>query len=81
MIVRHQPWWALSMLQYMDIIYKTYMDFPNPVWFQYDEQFHMNPALRWDQVYSPLWLQIMAPSRFEDGEHAESRHLVHNALM
>lgn len=80
MIVRHQPWQALSLLQYMDLIYKTYTDFPSPAWLQYDEQFRMraamNPMLRWDQVHSPLWLQIMNPTRVGGGERADSGHLV-----
>lgn len=44
-IVWYQPWQALSMLQYMDIIYKTYTDFPSPSWLQYDEQFCMQDAM------------------------------------
>lgn len=72
--------WVLVMLQYMDIIYKTYTDFPSPSWLQYNEQLRMQAAmnhqLQWDQVHSPLWLQIMAPSRFGGGEHADSGNFV-----
>lgn len=57
-----------------------YMDFPSPSWLQYNEQFRMraamNPALRWDQVHLPLWIQIIASSRQDIGEHADSGHMV-----
>lgn len=29
-IVHHQPWRALAMVQYLDIIYKAYTDFSHP---------------------------------------------------
>lgn len=71
------------MLQYMDIIFKTYMGFLSPSWLQYDEQFHMHAAMNsmlwWDQVNSLLWLQITAPSCMEGaggGEHADIGNLV-----
>lgn len=27
----------------------------------------MNPALQWDQVYPPLWLQVMSPAKLNVG--------------
>lgn len=51
LIVCHQLWRALSMLQYMYIIYKTYTDFLNHAWLQYDEKFHMRDfRFDWNRV-------------------------------
>lgn len=61
-VICHQLWWTLSLLQYLDLIYKTYIDFLRPAWIQYNEHFcmcaAMNHMLCWDQVHSLLWLQI-----------------------
>lgn len=50
------------------------MSFLSHVWLQYDEEFHMcaamNTALSWDQIYPPLWLQVMAPARPNVGKHS-----------
>lgn len=80
-IVQYQSGRALSLLQYMDIIYKGYTDFTGPAWIQYNAAFHMraamNPALCWDQIHPYLWMQIMSPAQPSRGKLSDSGHTIH----
>lgn len=79
-IVRFQPWWVEALLQYMDIIYRSYMLFSGPAWMEYDEVFRMrtamNPVLQWDQIHLQLWMQLMYPARPINRDKPDSGHLV-----
>lgn len=52
----------------------------DPSWVWYNEEFRMraalNPALRWDQINPPLWLQVMTVSRPRFGNRLDSGHVV-----
>ena len=36
-IVKAEPWCALSLFQYLDLIYSAYVDFPGHSWMIYDQ--------------------------------------------
>lgn len=79
-IVQEHPDRGPALFQYMDIIYKVYLNFASDCWLQYDEDFRIRanskPALPWDQVHSGLWLQTMTVNKVLSGERAHSGHLV-----
>ena len=57
-IVKAQPWRAQSLFQYLDPIYRAYMDFPVHTWLIYEENFCLwavtYPNLRWDEPHPRL---------------------------
>ena len=69
------------MFQYLDLIYRVYVDFAGQAWFIYDESFCMrsaiHPNLRWDEPFLGLWLQSMMPARPNLGDRFDNGHLIH----
>ena len=67
-VIRVQPERTLSLIQYMDITYMAYVDFPGYAWLLYNQGFRMraalHPSMRWDVPHDALWLCLMTPSRF-----------------
>ena len=79
-VVKAQPWRAVALFQYLDLIYRAYDDFAGQVWFSYNEAFHMrsaiHPNLRWDEPLAGLWLWIMIPARPSLGDRTDNGHLI-----
>ena len=84
-VVKDQPWQALSLFQYLDLIYRVYVDFVGQAWLSYDKEFHMrsaiHPNLRWDEPLAGLWLQLMTPARPNLGDRTDSEHLIRNTVV
>ena len=47
------------MVQYLDLIYRAYVDYLGHTWLLYDELFRMrvamHPNIRWDEPQPGLW--------------------------
>lgn len=69
------------MIKYMDLIYRTYMNFPEYVWLLYNERFGSHPELHWDQRPHELWLHIMMPFHPNLGDCFGSSHMVHRSSV
>ena len=82
-IVKEQPWRALPLLQYIDLIYRAYVDYQGHAWLLYDKSFHMRaaicPNLHWDLPQPGLRLQYMTLARPSTGDRFDSGHLIHKA--
>ena len=80
MVVWAQPWQALPLFQYFDLIYTAHVDFAGQVWLSYDEAFLMrsaiHPNLRWDKPLAGLWLESMTPTRPNLDDRMDSGHLI-----
>ena len=35
-VVKAQPWWVQSLFQYLDLIYRMYVEFTGQTWLNYD---------------------------------------------
>ena len=78
-IVKAQPWHALSLFQYLDLIYRAYMDFLGHSWLTYEQNFHMRASIHmnmhWGEAHPGLWLQTMTAWPLQ-GERFDSGHLI-----
>ena len=45
-MVKAQPWCALFLFQYLDLIFRAYMDFPGHSWLTYDQNFCMRASIQ-----------------------------------
>ena len=74
---------ALALIQYMDLIYKAYVDFPGHVCLLYDEGFCMwvvlHPNMHCEVPHDALWLRLMTPSSPVLGDRFDNGHLVQRA--
>ena len=79
-IVRAQPYQALSLFQYLDLSYRAYVDFAGQAWLSYDEAFRMrcaiHPNLCRDEPLAGLWL-----ARPNLGDRMDSGHLIRKAAV
>lgn len=84
-IIAAQPWHALSLIQYQDLIYRAYVDFPGHTWLSYNGNFckcaDQEPELQWDEPLASLWLQIMMPARTAVGDRFDSGHLIQGSTQ
>lgn len=80
-VVQAQPWKALALIKYFDIIHRAYSSSLGCVWFKCDEMFHMRaslePTLPWDKKEMELRLELVTgepplPALFQHPANAQT---------
>lgn len=77
-VVQAQPWRALALIKYFDIIQRAYSFFLDSMWIKYDEMFVMqaslNSTLPWDRKETELWTELVTQDRLAIGQQSDSDH-------
>ena len=83
--MRAQHWRALSLVQYLDLIYRAHVNYLGHAWLLYDELFRMraviHPNLCWDEPHPGLWLQYITTTQPRMGDRFDSGHLICKANL